>query len=101
MRDFPKEITIKGVVWRVRFRRRLFCVVDGKRHHAFGLCHRDKRLIEVAMGMSPSHREEIFVHEVLHAIAWTWGFRLEHRTVYNLQAPLAELLWARWEALAV
>lgn len=85
-RDFPREIRVRDAVYQVRFRRHL----NYEGEPCYGLCHYDDKLIEICQGMSPSFRAEIFWHEVFHAFAHEWGFRLAHPTIYKLQAAWAK-----------
>ncbi len=87
-RDFPKTILINGRTWRVQFRRRL--IFEGK--PAWGLCHRETRLIEISMSLTPIKRYEIYWHELLHALSAEHGFTLAHPTIYNLQGPISQFL---------
>lgn len=90
-KDFPKEILIKGILWAVKFKHDLFFIDNaGRQKPAYGLCHFDRKLIEIRMGMSPARRYEIYWHEVLHAMAHEHGFSLSHPTIYNLQGPIAQ-----------
>lgn len=57
-----------------------------------GWSDKDARLIYLKHRMGVKETNEIFIHEVLHAIEYEYDIALPHKLVYALQGPLALLL---------
>lgn len=91
-RNFPKSIIVADREFQIKFKRK----VEG--HDVLGWCHEDG-LIELEQGMPKLLLHEIFWHELLHALEYTYGFNLTHKHIYKLQKPLALLIEQNIEAL--
>ncbi len=84
-RDYPREIMIRGSIWKIKFVRRLgpkFC----------GECDLAEKEILIAQKLKPAIRMETFIHEVLHAFEEEYKLRLPHKLIYALEKPLCNLL---------
>lgn len=92
-RSYPSEIYIADHVWPVKFRRELF-------DNCLGLCTYDGQqgLIELKQGQNPKELANIFMHECLHALEFSFGFEMSHETIYDLQSPLTMLFEQNYEA---
>lgn len=94
----PRRVRIGGFDWKVewgdgplRFEQNS-TMID-----CWGLCHRDKHLIQISIHERPSGRHVIstFVHELLHAIYYDRRIPAdadEEATVVNLEHGLTDLL---------
>lgn len=94
LKDFPREVEVGDDVWAVRFVRR----VPGHPDHILGLCDPSEHTLFIRLGQSPADRFETFLHEVLHAIEESYGFRIPHRLIYRLERPIARLLFDNFMA---
>lgn len=60
----PKKFKLKGKTWRIRF-------VDSIKDSGMdclGICHCDRRLIEIVKGLPPKKLKATFLHELFHAV---------------------------------
>lgn len=89
MREFvPKSIRIGKDTWKIRF------TDEGgmdalAEEHGFsgeleGLCLFEKRLICLLDSLSGVELIDAFVHELLHALHYTYDFKMPHSLVYAL-----------------
>lgn len=83
-KDIPKEVEVAdGVFYRVIFKRGL------QKRGYDGLCFYDSKEIWVAANLCIEETLITLEHEILHAIAFEWGFDLKHPMINKLQKPLA------------
>lgn len=54
-----------------------------------GWCDGNQRLIYLKKRMGKKEQNEVFIHEVLHAIEFEYEIQIPHKLVYDLSAPLA------------
>lgn len=90
MASLPSELWINGLRWTVE----PLDPEEADRDDISGLCHDRTHTIYVDKRMSMPDREEVLVHEVLHAI-WPKGavdHDTEEKLVEALCGPLTELL---------
>lgn len=67
----PNKVKIAGIEYEVREKE---YVEFNENANALGVCVYDKALIEVKSTMSNERKEEVFVHELFHAILNEAGF---------------------------
>lgn len=87
VRDYPKNLEIRGNIWSVKFTKQLSIA------HA-GDCNPNKKLIRIRIG---KHQDlhtimRTFIHEVLHAIEFEYGFEMEHKSIEKLEEPLTDFI---------
>lgn len=86
-----RELYIKEDIWTVKFVRHIQPTDrDGKQ--TIGLTCPADNIIYIKTGLKPKERWETYIHEVLHAIEFSWGFRIPHKLIYRLEKPLVMLL---------
>jgi hypothetical protein len=90
-RQYPKELTINGVNWRVIF----VDQIDGK--NTLGLCDSETKTIQLIKKLSPKDRAIVFTHEVLHAIEYSYALDIPHSVVYSLAEALVETLMVNFK----
>ena len=83
----PDEVQIGCHTWAVKFKER------DNTEGFYGLCQSDTQTITLRAGMVPSMALETFVHEVLHALDFTYnGLSLGETKVHNLAVYLTAFL---------
>lgn len=98
-RDFPREVEIReGVFYKIFFKRP--AKMDTPKHIVWGFTDPNSREIWIRQGQTPHQRAQTFWHELQHAIEFEWEIDLPHKTVYDLEAPLAYIFnrntWISW-----
>lgn len=102
-RDFPREIHLGDDVWRVVFKRAIPPEDDDHpANPTLGLTDPSTHTISIAMGQTAFERLRTFVHELFHAIEYSYNIRISHWLIYRLEVPVAWFLWnnacfVRWE----
>jgi len=63
----PKKVSILGQDWRIKV------VPESQMEDSTcdGLCHHDKRLIEINETLSPDEQQQVLFHELMHAVMFT------------------------------
>jgi hypothetical protein len=56
-----------------------------------GLCDREKKHIYIKKGLPPKVVEEVFWHEVLHALEFEHNITIPHQAIYDLGKSLPRL----------
>lgn len=84
--QYPKELVVNGVNWRVIF----VDQIDGK--DCLGLCDSETKTIQLIRKMSPKERLTTFIHEIAHAIEYSYSFELKHDHIYKLAQGLTDVL---------
>jgi hypothetical protein len=90
-RQYPKELLINGVNWRVIF----VDQIDGK--DTLGLCDSETKTIQLVRKMTPKDRLIVFTHEILHAIEYSYALDIPHNVVYSLAEALVETLMVNYK----
>ena len=88
--QYPKKICINDEVYTIRLVKRIPHKDAAPRDN--GLCDYNTRTIYIRSTQSSRGIFRTFIHEVLHAIHGEWGFKLNHKTVYELEIALDALL---------
>lgn len=88
--QYPKELLINGLNWRVIF----VDQIEGK--NTLGLCDSETKTIQLVRKMEPKERAVSFIHEVLHAIEYSYNFDIDptvaHKIIYKLSEALVDTL---------
>ena len=90
MKDYPRQIQVGDSVWGVRFVRRLADPSPGS--ITWGACDPSDQVIYIRLGQSQTERLKTFLHELLHAIEFEYGFEMPHRLIHRLEDPLVRFL---------
>jgi len=69
-------------------------VEDGDTDHigAFGRNHPRTLTIQIAKGLTPQQRESTVLHEIIEALNYALGLKLEHQAIMSLEAGLYQVL---------
>lgn len=88
--QYPKTLEINDEVYTIKLVKRIphkdSCPTDN------GLCDYNTRTIYIRSTQSRRGMFRTFIHEVLHAIHGEWSFKLNHKTVYELEVALDALI---------
>lgn len=86
--QYPKELIIGRRTWAV-----VFCdaVPDGDPSW-HGYCWEYEDTIYLVKGYSPRNTFETFIHEIMHALEYTWNIKIPHELIYILQRPIARFV---------
>lgn len=84
--QYPKELTINGISWRVVF------VDQIQGEDLLGLCDSENRTIQIIRRLKPKTRLAIFLHELIHAIEYSYSFSIPHGKIYKLSEALADVI---------
>lgn len=80
---YPKEIYIKCDMWKIVFKKNL---------EDYGITDPIAMTITIKDGMSSRETLSTFIHELLHALAFSGDFKLKHKLVYLLETGILEIL---------
>ena len=80
-------LKIRGQRWRLRFVPNL--------GDAEGLCHKEERLIRIALGYPEDRTLDSIIHEILHAALWDLDEEAVHDTANAISAALWRLGYRR------
>lgn len=83
IKDYPKQIYIRGESYKISFVKNLDCL---------GITDSGARTIKIKAGMSPHETFRTAIHEVLHAIEFSWPVKIKHKTVYKLEKAIFDVL---------
>lgn len=89
MRSYPKSIYVGHREWRVVFKPNVG--MTGKRHN-WGLCNNEEKTIYIKTKLDGYNRFVTFVHEVIHAVEYEYGFDIPHKLVECMDVGIANLL---------
>tara|TARA_R100001443_G_scaffold78100_2_gene85460 strand:+ start:235 stop:558 length:324 start_codon:yes stop_codon:yes gene_type:complete len=81
----PKRLQILNLTYKVRF------TDDGEMAEAAGWCDCNKQEIVLARTLSPDTLQEVFLHEVLHALAHGYALQFddeEEKVVSNMASGI-------------
>ena len=78
----PRRLRIGRQTWTIRFVKEIQSGSSGS--VCLGMAYLDEHRIDIVMGMTPRLRQEIFLHELFHALAETHGFRIPHGALNSL-----------------
>lgn len=84
---YPREIQVGGEVYEVRFVTRI-----GRSRRVLGTCDPATHIIRIRTGQSPPETLKTFLHEVLHAIEFSYSIPIPHNLIYKLEHCLYQLL---------
>lgn len=87
--EYPKEIFVKDMVWRVRFCR---TVPDDPQEKDLGMCDPESRTIFIRYKQKPRETFMTFVHELLHAFEFEYNIEISHEIIYELEECIADLV---------
>lgn len=85
---FPKSVFIRDNKYRIK----VVTKIPGESNTTIGLCNWDKKVIHLVKNQSSRGMVRTFIHELLHALAYEYDFKLKHRTVYALEEAIEEFL---------
>lgn len=68
--EIPKAVKVGGVIYKVREKD----LIVANETSGLGSCDYDKSIIELKTGMSQTRKEQVFMHELTHAILFEAGF---------------------------
>lgn len=92
----PKTIVIGESIWEVETKRNLDSLAESLGVHGpnvvRGLCDSTSETIYIRGRQSKFETLCTFVHEALHGISYSYGLKIPHRLVYDLEKPIAKLL---------
>ena len=77
---FPKQVKVAGVVYTVK--EEPFIEINSNRNYQ-GACYYDKTQIFILEDISDERKEQVFVHELTHAIFHEAGFDEQDEDVIN------------------
>ncbi len=83
IKDYPKHIYIRGDRYSLSF---------VKNMQFAGSTDAGDRTIKIRAGMSPHETFRTAIHEVLHAIEFSWPVKIKHKAVYKLEKAIFQLL---------
>ena len=83
--SLPKEVLVAGTVYNVESKP---YVEFNDNANALGCCTYDKATIEVKSEMSEERVEEVFVHELMHAIMYEAGYDEHDEDLVNRSAKV-------------
>lgn len=69
----PSQVMINGVVWTIEFKRR---VKIDKTTDCYGLTDLKLKKILLVKGMSQSLLRRIYLHEIFHAVLFSYGIQI-------------------------
>lgn len=84
---YPKEIVVKDEVWKIKFVK-----IIGRDPNCLGITIWPDRIIKIKSTQSHPQILTTFIHELLHAISFEHDFQLPHKTVYDLERSIVDLL---------
>lgn len=87
-RDYPKTLIIGENSWDIIFVRK----IPGEDESTLGLCNATECTIYIKMGQSPEERFKSLIHELMHAIAYTYNIKQDHNVIWKLETPILKLL---------
>lgn len=67
----PKQFNLAGHLWKVEY-------MDAHDSTDLGLTISDAQIIKLKKGLNKQTEGQTFIHELVHAIKFTMGFREEH-----------------------
>lgn len=85
----PKRVKIKRRWWTI-IATDEYIIYQGRRCR--GLCNGDTREIHIYTGQREKMIFSTLLHELLHAIEFTYGVQMPHRLIFELEGPLADML---------
>lgn len=85
--EYPKEVFIKGSVWKLFFKR---CIDNNQ--DDLGLCDASEKELFIKLGQIPRERLATFIHELIHAFEEEYDFDLPHPIVYKLEKAIVAFL---------
>lgn len=80
---YPKKIHVRGTTYKVVFVKKLDCL---------GETNWETRTIKIKAGMGKNETFKTFLHELCHAVEFSWPIKLKHKTVYELEEAIFQLL---------
>ena len=84
----PSKVKImRGVYYKV-----LWQEVIQDDHSCMGICIKEDKTIILKMGMSSSDTAKTFIHELLHAIEFTYEEPMPHRVIETLEEGIFKVL---------
>lgn len=86
---YPKTIKIGKAVYKVKLVKHIH---ETKRRIQKGECDPNTHTIRLLKSLDRVELFETFVHELLHAIEFEHKIKIKHKTVYELEKPLAALI---------
>jgi hypothetical protein len=85
----PKRVRIKRKWWTI-IGVDEYIIYQGRKCR--GLCNGNTREIHIYTRQREKMILSTLLHELLHAIEFTYGLSVPHRLIFELEGPLAELL---------
>lgn len=98
MKHLPRHVRIKDdTFYTVKYRKNM------PTEDCRGYCDGDEREIAILQGMDERERVKTLIHELLHAIEFSYKLKIPHKLIYALEEPLTYLLtentklrWVKW-----
>jgi len=88
-RDYPKTLVIGKATYTVEM---VPHIHETKKRVQRGECCPNTKRIKLLETLNSVELFETFIHEVLHAIEFEGGFKIKHKTIYDLEVPLAKFI---------
>lgn len=91
----PRKILVNGDLYQVSFRKDLG-PSGSKGRMIFGICDEFDHMILIKTGLTPKQRWATFLHELLHAIEYSFKTEYPHKMINCLDTKLAAVLMDNW-----
>lgn len=91
-RSLRKSWVVNGLIWEIKFKRRLEHIKDGTKGEVLGLTDSESQEVTIKLGLSESDLLETVIHEFLHVLAFSYGIEIPHPLIYLLEKPVANLI---------
>lgn len=96
IRDYPKTIEINGVVWKIKFKRMIYDRCSSheknKEMNILGICDPETKEILIKQGQGKYQTYSCLFHELVHAIEFSYDFKILHKHVYNIEDVIMEVV---------
>lgn len=85
---FPARVKVRHHYYRIKV---VDALIEYRGRRLRGLCCPNPRVIWISTKQTRRWQISTFKHELLHAIKFEYKIPLTHRTIFDLELPLAEL----------
>lgn len=97
---YPHRLRINGEVWKVVFVEEMTWPAElrgpGPNHEYVGLCDNTTKEIRILRGQPRLDTIEVFCHEILHAIEYSYGIEIPHGIIQLVDRKIAEVVWTNF-----
>jgi hypothetical protein len=88
IRDYPSQIYVGRNTWNVRFVKS----IPGGESDWVGYCSESERTIYIVSGQGRAKTYMTWWHEIMHCFEYEYKISIPHKTIYELEAPIAHLI---------